>query len=51
MIPKVEASVRFAAGGRRAVIVDGREPHAVLHTLANPGLIGTVVLAENEHEG
>jgi acetylglutamate kinase len=42
MIPKVEACLRAAAAGAAALIVDGREPHALLSALGK-GAVGTRV--------
>lgn len=37
MIPKVEACIRAAEGGAAALIVDGREPHALVAALRGDG--------------
>jgi acetylglutamate kinase len=42
MIPKVEACLHAAAAGTRAVIVDGRQEHALL-ALIEGGSAGTTV--------
>ena len=46
MIPKVEACLAAAAAGTRAVIVDGRQQHALLG-LIEGGASGTIVRTEN----
>ena len=45
MIPKVEACFEaLDAGARRAVILDGRDPHALLDDFLQPGSTGTEIL-------
>jgi acetylglutamate kinase len=47
MIPKVEAALAAAAGGTRAVVLDGRRPHALRDALGgrlpSQGAVGTVI--------
>ncbi len=45
MIPKVEACFEaLDAGARRAVILDGRDPHALLDDFLQPGSTGTEIV-------
>jgi acetylglutamate kinase len=42
MIPKVEAALAATAGGARAVVLDGRRPHALREALEGQA-VGTVI--------
>ena len=43
MIPKVDAALTAAAAGTRAVVLDGRRPHALREALAKERIKGTVI--------
>jgi acetylglutamate kinase len=50
MVPKMEACVRAVTGGvRRAHVLDGRVPHALLLEVFTTDGIGTMVLPAKEH--
>ena len=46
MIPKVEACMRALEGVRRAFIVDGRVPHALIRELFTDRGVGTMIVKE-----
>jgi acetylglutamate kinase len=43
MIPKVDGCLSAQSAKRRAQIIDGRQPHAVIQALLNPESVGTTV--------
>lgn len=50
MIPKVEACIRALDGVRRAHIIDGRVPHALIRELFTNRGVGTMITREREHD-
>ena len=50
MVPKMEACLRAVRGGlNRATVIDGRVPHALLLEIFTNAGIGTMVVADKEH--
>jgi acetylglutamate kinase len=43
MIPKVQGCMSARSATRRAQIIDGRRPHAVIEALLHPDQVGTTV--------
>ena len=50
MIPKVQACLRALDGVRRAHIIDGRVPHALVRELFTHGGVGTMITKAQEDD-